>query len=118
MGEWRHDVLLRELSRWEAVSSSHVNLEKSESSASWFAIRETISRLTHKKLGHGQSQSKAAASNDELAEVITQLLWQACDDRSWVVVQGGARFVQVLIGLFPDTVSMPKSKVSGECADS
>jgi len=118
--QWRQDVLLRELSCWEAASkavgSSQGGRESVEPSASWFVLRETVGRVTTVDLCEPISKAKAMAGNRDLAVAVTRQLRSACRAKHWVVVQGGARFVQVLIGLFPDMVSILKPQTVGGSA--
>lgn len=114
--QWRQDVLLRELACWEAaskaVSGSHMHPDLVEPSASWFALRETVGRLSHSRLGQkpSLSKSKDIDANLDLASALAAQLQAAYKAKLWVVGQAGARFVQVLVGLFPDTISMSKAQ--------
>lgn len=112
-------MLLRELSCWEAasktVSRSRVHDEPAGPSPSWFVLRENVSRLTHRRPAPSQQlpDTKAVAANQDLTTAVTSQLRAACTSGHWVVVQGGARFVQVLIGLFPHILSTLSSETLG-----
>lgn len=117
--QWRQDVLLRELALWEAaseaVSRSQPHHGFAEPSAPWFALREMVGRLSHNSPAPRQqmSKSKDIATNRDLAAAVAEQVQAAYSGKCWAVVQGGARFVQVLLGLFPDTISMLKSQIVG-----
>jgi len=117
--QWRQDVLLRELACWEAaskaVSGSQMFQDPAEPVASWFALRETVGRLSHNRLASRQQPSKSnhMVGNHDLAAAVAVQLQAAQSAKRWVVVQGGARFVQVLLGLFPDAISVHKTQTGG-----
>jgi len=118
--QWRQDVLLRELACWEAAwnvtTSSLEEVSAEEALSSWFALREALSRLSRERPVQsaiaGSRPSGAAApvknltaATADVAAEIAMRIRKAGDTRQWAVARGGARFIQVWVGLFPDAVS-------------
>mmetsp|Transcript_51564 Transcript_51564/g.96606 ORF Transcript_51564/g.96606 Transcript_51564/m.96606 type:complete len:718 (-) Transcript_51564:49-2202(-) len=122
--QWRQDVLLRELACWEAAwnvtTSSLEEVSAEEALSSWFALREALSRLSRERPVQsaiaGSRPSGAAApvknltaATADVAAEIAMRIRKAGDTRQWAVARGGARFIQVWVGLFPDAVSELKA---------
>lgn len=107
--QWRQDVLLRELAGWEAASkavSAQSSANAPAAPSSWFTLREAVGRLSENRLRSGP---KDTVTNQDLAVAVAAQVRAAHQAKLWVVLQGAARFLQVLLGLFSETVSMLKS---------
>jgi len=109
---WRREALLRELTLWEAasqpVSSSTGTSQRLDGVLPWFALREVVSRLSHAGPGTANTLSSHEKANlvpDDVAAAIATRIRIALEAREWTTVQRGARFTQMWVGLFPETLS-------------
>jgi len=91
-GQWQQEALLRELAAWEAVSRTATDASPV---ASWFALRESIRQAC---------LTGASASAGQAAAAVAERLRAASSGHHWDVVRGGARFVEVWAGFFPQSV--------------
>mmetsp|Transcript_156999 Transcript_156999/g.285766 ORF Transcript_156999/g.285766 Transcript_156999/m.285766 type:complete len:724 (-) Transcript_156999:103-2274(-) len=122
--QWRQDVLVRELACWEAAwnvtACSSQEASEGEASCSWFTLREAVSRLScdrsvqsavagSRTSGPAVPVNKATVATADVAAAIAIRMKRAGDIRQWAVARGGARFIQVWVGLFPDAVSELKA---------
>mmetsp|Transcript_5960 Transcript_5960/g.10715 ORF Transcript_5960/g.10715 Transcript_5960/m.10715 type:complete len:705 (-) Transcript_5960:17-2131(-) len=90
---WRREVLLRELAAWEAA---HKVLPVS---TCWFALREAVSDL---RPSTSNSVRQQVGNHAILASTIVEVLERDMNAQNWSGLRGGARFVKLLFGLFPE----------------
>jgi hypothetical protein len=106
------DILLRELASWESIFKARPceTTGLVEHTQAWFVIQDAISQLASNPSGRVPQGviSAATPSGLEIATSIARQLRLAHKGKQWVAVQKGARFVQVLFSIFPETISMVK----------
>lgn len=115
--QWRLEVLLRELARWEAASEAAAarGQPTSPPCSDWFVLREAVGRLVDGGaavfasgrsartggMGIGVKSSSAAV---DLGAAVASRLQRMKVEQHWSAAGGGARFVQVWVGLCPCVV--------------
>jgi len=129
--QWRQEAVMRELACWEAASIAVVvDGYDTTSVPTWFELRETANRFARECVGPASFGVKRSLSNGvaatptakggraatDLAIAVAARIRVAGEKQHWIVVRGGARFVQVWFGLFPVAISELTVRAAGECA--
>lgn len=115
--QWRHEVLVHELASWESAAKVVMRTSGASERAEWdwYRLRQALAQADRER-GTKQSHCGVRASSREVvgeqstalavASAITEKLCFATEARHWTVMQGGARFSQVWIGMFAEVVDL------------
>lgn len=112
--QWRLEVLLRELARWEAAAEAAAarGQRALPNCPDWFVLREAVGRLADggsavfasgrgARAGSMGLGAKASSAAMDLAAAVAARLRRMSAEQQWSAAGGGARFVQVWAGLCP-----------------